>query len=149
MHKTPITGKEKYFLPKMATIFLTVLALDQTTKYLFSTRTITLIPKIIELTPTTNTGSAFGLLQWVPNIFYIILSATVIIAGLALIKKRKLPLTITTLFITGVTGNIIDRIFYGYVRDFIAISIWPSFNIADSAMVIAVILYILQTISAE
>ncbi|MBI4139635.1 signal peptidase II [Candidatus Woesearchaeota archaeon] len=145
MHKTQNSGKEKYSPLKIVLVFLTILVFDQMTKYLFATRTITIIPKIADLTPTTNTGSAFGVLQWMPNTFYIILSAMILAVGLALLKKGKIPPMITILFMAGVAGNMIDRTIYGYVRDFITISIWPSFNIADSVMVISVVLFIIKT----
>ena len=45
----------------------------------------------------------------------------------------------------GTIGNLIDRIVFGYVRDFISISIWPSFNLADIFNVIGVILILIHS----
>jgi len=44
------------------------------------------------------------------------------------------------LVLGGTVGNLIDRIYLGYVTDFIDFSIWPAFNIADSAIVVGIII---------
>jgi len=43
------------------------------------------------------------------------------------------------LFLGGAIGNMIDRLFVGYVTDFINLQFWPAFNIADSALSIAIV----------
>ena len=45
------------------------------------------------------------------------------------------------LIIGGTAGNLIDRISFGYVTDFINFDLWPAFNIADSAVTVGVILF--------
>ena len=44
------------------------------------------------------------------------------------------------LILGGIVGNLIDRLSQGYVTDFIGVGIWPAFNIADSAIVVGVII---------
>ena len=45
------------------------------------------------------------------------------------------------LVLGGTIGNLIDRLRFGYVTDFISISIWPAFNLADSAVVAGAIMF--------
>ncbi len=101
--------------------------LDQLTKFL--------IPGI------TNTGAAFGILQG-QNIFLILLSLIVISIIIFYYKKYKELRLYLILILSGVIGNLIDRIFFGYVRDFINLKIWPVFNLADSYSVTGVILLV-------
>ena len=46
------------------------------------------------------------------------------------------------LVLGGTAGNLIDRLRFGYVTDFIDVGIWPTFNIADSAVVVGVIIFV-------
>ena len=128
-------------------LFLFIVILDLLTKSYFSARTVVIIPNFLSLTPVTNTGSAFGLFQWLPNTVYIALSMIVII-GVAMMggfMSRKNSLFVpylTTFFVAGIAGNLWDRLLFGYVRDFITFSFWPSFNVADSVMVVSVVLFL-------
>jgi signal peptidase II len=56
------------------------------------------------------------------------------------IPDNKLNNTIIALILAGTIGNLIDRLIFGYVIDFIDFQIWPVFNIADSCLTIAAIL---------
>jgi signal peptidase II len=103
-----------------------------------------LIENVIHITPVYNNGIAFGLFKG-HNLFLLVAISLVTSAFIiyALIFKRpKSPLTVMGLFfiLAGAIGNLIDRILYGHVLDFIDIRIWPIFNIADSAITIGVIL---------
>ena len=51
-----------------------------------------------------------------------------------------------SLVVAGALGNIIDRIRFGYVNDFIDVGFWPIFNIADSSISIAITIYILDAL---
>jgi len=95
-----------------------------------------------------NTGAAFGLFQEYPFALIIVnlVTISVLLAG-AYFIFRRLPLVDNRLrrvclglIIGGALGNLIDRLFFGYVTDFIHIGIWPNFNIADSAVVIGTII---------
>src|SRR3989344_7119381 len=81
---------------------------------------------------TKNYGAAFGILQGYRIIFIIIGLAALWI--LIYNKKHFHDLGIYgyVLLISGTIGNLIDRIFLGYVRDFINVGFWPSFNLADT-----------------
>lgn len=95
-----------------------------------------------------NSGAAFGLFQG--QSFLLTLIALVGVAALllyALFFHHKLPFLgnrlgklALGLVLGGTVGNLIDRIYLGYVTDFIAVSIWPAFNIADSAIVVGIII---------
>ena len=89
----------------------------------------------------TNTGAGFGILQGRTTILALI---SLIVAGIIIFNYNKLPKEKYTqilfaIFLGGVIGNLIDRIFRGFVIDFLEFSFWPAFNIADAAISIAVI----------
>ena len=95
-----------------------------------------------------NTGAVFGLFQG--QSFLLTIIALVGVAALllyALFFYRKLPFLgnglgklAFGLVLGGTMGNLIDRIYLGYVTDFIALGSWPAFNIADSAIVVGSII---------
>lgn len=88
---------------------------------------------------TTNTGAAFGILkdqQWL----FILVAIAVSIALLYCIPRYKYPEL--GLLLGGAFGNLIDRLAYGHVIDFINLGFWPSFNIADSSNTISIIILI-------
>jgi signal peptidase II len=100
-----------------------------------------------------NTGSAFGMLKSMGNIFFIlftILALSILIMLFIRDKKNKL---IYSLLIAGAMGNLSDRILYGYVIDFIDLYYrsfhWPAFNVADSSLTTGIILLIYKTFSKE
>ncbi len=90
---------------------------------------------------TTNTGAAFGILQE-QNLLLIGISIVAIaffIIKYKEIPQRPLAQTAAALVLGGIIGNLADRLFRGYVIDFLDFSFWPSFNIADSAITLGVI----------
>lgn len=133
-----------------STAFLIIL-LDQLTKFLVKqalqlNQSIPIIRNILHFTYTTNTGSAFGLFKGL-NLIFVLFSIIVIFAIFYFIKKIK-NLTLLLQFaigslLGGTIGNLIDRLFYGYVIDFIDFRIWHVFNAADSFITISVIFLII------
>ena len=104
------------------------------------------IPHFIRFEYQQNTGMAWGLL---PNSRWLFVAVTVIVAAIivyAIIRYRKtMPRFVAvtlTLVLSGAIGNLIDRLFLGYVRDFIAFDFYdfPVFNIADTCVTIGSIL---------
>jgi signal peptidase II len=145
--------KNKYLW--VGIIVSAVLLLDQYTKYLVETRirlheVIPVISGFFNLTHVRNPGAAFSLLADAPATFRTIffLSATVIAVVVIIVLLRKthewLLVSGFALIMGGAMGNLIDRVRYGEVVDFIQwyyrSYYWPSFNIADSAITIAVVL---------
>ena len=98
------------------------------------------IEGIFHITPTYNKGIAFGLFK--DYNLYIFISVSVItlffILYILLMVRPKSYLFTSGLFLVlaGAVGNLIDRIIYGHVLDFIDFRIWPVFNMADSAITI-------------
>ncbi|MFH1376183.1 MAG: signal peptidase II [Candidatus Woesearchaeota archaeon] len=90
---------------------------------------------------TTNTGAAFSLFQGYTVILSII-SALVIVFILFVYKKYSRYYLSLGLILGGTIGNLIDRIMFGYVRDFVDFGFWPVFNIADAANTIGVIILV-------
>jgi signal peptidase II len=123
-------------------------ALDQLTKQLVVSslgngRKIDVIDGVLTLRITLNPGGAFGLGQGAPGLFLV---ATVgIVAMLILVARRTEDSTWLVplgLVLGGGLGNLSDRLFRstgGRVVDFIDFHVWPVFNVADSAIVIGVV----------
>ena len=96
-----------------------------------------------------NYGAAFGLFQ---NATMIFIWAAVIVIGLVLFLYYKIPKRTDIriyvgLILGGAVSNLIDRLAFGYVIDYIDLKVWPAFNIADAALtigMIGVIIYLLQ-----
>jgi len=116
-----------------------IFILDQITKKIFSqTGSIPIIDGYLHLSLTKNTGISFGLLQ--NTRLLPLLIALIIIVGLLWyypqIPKGKSYQFFTALVLGGALGNVLDRLLYGYVIDFIDFMWWPAFNIADAGITI-------------
>lgn len=129
---------------KYSQIFLSALGivvLDQVTKYLAKTLLSTpiVLASFLQLKFTTNTGAAFSLFSKYPEL---LMWLSIIIIGAVFYYLDRLvdelPAIPLGLIIGGAFGNLADRIFLGRVTDFIALSFWPTFNVADSSIFIGV-----------
>lgn len=122
---------------KKLLLALIIVVIDQITKFIFTNK------KFLFINYITNTGAAFGILKD-SNLFLIIASFIVIAIILSLYKKSQYKLGLA-LMLAGTIGNLIDRIAFGFVRDFIDLKIWPIFNIADlsNTVGVAIIIYYL------
>lgn len=130
-------------------IVISILSLDQISKFIISKclslgESIPVVNGIFSLTLVHNAGAAFGLLK---NQVYIFILATVFAVILILLdlhkkenKKVSLYTISLSLVLAGALGNLVDRVFFGYVIDFLDFHIWPVFNIADSSITIGAIL---------
>ncbi len=102
---------------------------------------IVVVKNFLSITYTTNPGGAFGLFSKYSYLL-LILGIIVAVAGIVMAKKIfALPLSYQIslgLLLGGSLGNLLDRIKYGKVIDFIAFSFWPTFNIADVAICIGI-----------
>ncbi|MDA1197231.1 MAG: signal peptidase II [Nanoarchaeota archaeon] len=124
-------------------IALMVLFLDRITKVLvernmFLSQTIPLIRTVFHFTFVQNTGAGFGLLRGQQSLLILVSLAVVVIIiySLPAILKDKKTLLPFALLFGGAVGNLIDRVYFGYVIDFIDFRIWPVFNVADTAITI-------------
>ncbi|MBU4342780.1 MAG: signal peptidase II [Candidatus Omnitrophica bacterium] len=152
----PIQRRKKQALISFVSIFA-ILVLDQSLKSLVRLKlavgeSIPLINNIFHITYVSNTGAAFGLFKNSAVIFIIIsVVAIVFIAGLILRSIKRAEFMADPIFdsgliliISGAIGNLIDRLKFGYVIDFIDVRIWPVFNIADTSITIGTLLLILS-----
>lgn len=145
--------RNKY--PWVAAIAGMVVLLDQLTKYLvvkkfYLHESVKVIPGFFSLTYVRNPGAAFGILAGASGSWRTIFFATVSLAALAviatLVRKTsdRLPIIAFSLIGGGAVGNLIDRVRFGEVVDFIEWYYgsfhWPTFNIADSAITAGVTL---------
>ena len=137
---------KKWFI--ISVTIISVLVIDLITKhFLFAIDYFNLIPNVISIASNGgNTGAAFGIFS--DNTILLIVVSIIMIVVLFIFnyfeKERSVFYCIAFGFIVGgACGNLIDRIFLGYVRDFIYLDFWPSFpvfNFADSFLTIGAIL---------
>lgn len=131
---------------KFGWITLLVLGLDQLTKLAARqlTGAVTLIPDVLGLRYAENTGMAFSLLSGRPWLLGL-LSAVLIAAGFLVLRRFHLgtPARIAAmLMLGGAVGNMIDRLFTGYVVDMIEVLFidFAIFNVADAALTVGCVL---------
>jgi len=101
------------------------------------------LERYVSLTYVTNTGAAFGLFPDYGTIFMII--AVVVIVAIVIYYHRLpgdrwLVQISLGLQLAGALGNLLDRLRYGHVIDFIDFKIWPVFNLADSSIFVGVVI---------
>lgn len=104
---------------------------------------------MLTLTYLRNNGSAFGMFSGKINAFLVLTVIIVAVITYIVIRmpvtKRYLPMYIVcTMLISGAIGNLIDRVRFGYVRDFIYFKLinFPVFNVADCYVTISVAIFI-------
>ena len=128
---------------------LLIFLVDQGSKYLVLRNLawgepwnpITSLKRLVSLTLVTNTGAAFGLLPDHGTLFAIV---AIIVVIAILLYERHIPTDQPWLRIAlgmqlgGAAGNLVDRLHYGHVIDFIDFKVWTIFNLADSAIVVGV-----------
>lgn len=122
----------KYLLSSAAIIIL----LDQFFKFFLTGKTYSLFGFNI-ISYTENTGAAFSILEGYRWLFIAVALASLVVVFyyVTLIRFYNLSLEVSLGFLVGgIIGNLIDRILLGYVRDFINLDFWPTFNLADASM---------------
>lgn len=145
---------------KILIIATIALALDQITKiiidmFLSLNESIKVIPNFFYLTLVHNEGAAWGLFSNAKMVIAIgtIIAMIIIYHFIYCFKENRRNRLAFGLLIGGLAGNLIDRIMFGYVRDFLDFYIikydYPVFNIADICIVIGVILLIIAVIKGE
>lgn len=106
-----------------------------------------------------NSGAAFGILseqsgwqRWFLSVISITISVFLIFWIKNTIDTSKLESFSMTIILAGAIGNLIDRLLYGYVIDFIHLYwgeySWPNFNLADSSITIGAILLIYSQVAS-
>ena len=113
-------------------------------------QTVPLIPPILHLTYVQNTGMAFGLFQGALGWLVLCSIGVSIWLVLELRRRQARPRPLQwglMLVLAGAIGNLIDRVWLGYVVDFIDLRVWPVFNVADSCITIGVALLLWQSLA--
>ena len=143
-------------------LIIAIIALDQWSKWAIKTsfnlyQSEPVIQDLLHFTYVTNDGMAFGLSF--PGGKHILLVMTILLTGFIigfLWKEREgHPLVKygLALILSGAIGNLIDRLLYGKVVDFLDLMIgdfhWYIFNVADSSVTIGMVLFIVHSIIFE
>jgi len=110
------------------------------------------VPDWLSLTYTRNKGAAFGIL---PNETLLFVLIALVVVGVIVAYFRFLPANRPWLKLSlglqlgGAVGNLIDRLRQGYVVDFVSIKSLPIFNIADSCIVVGVVILAYYLLTAQ
>ena len=143
-------------------LILVIVALDQWSKWAIKTsfnlyQSKPIIQDLLHFTYVTNDGMAFGLSF--PGGKHVLLIMTILLTGFIVgflwKEKNGHPLIKygLALILSGAIGNLIDRLLYGKVVDFLDLMIgnfhWYIFNIADSSVTIGMILFIIHSFYIE
>lgn len=149
---------------KWSWVSLLVIVLDQLTKQWASSsldygEPVPVIP-FFNLTLMHNTGAAFSFLsdaggwqRWFFALVALAISGVILVWLKRLPGEKKLLAIALTLVLGGALGNVWDRIYLGYVVDFIDVYYqnlhWPAFNLADGAISIGAVLLIIDSLRGE
>ena len=137
------------------TVF-SVVFFDRVTKVFFSKilslgESISIIRHVLHMTLVHNTGIAFGLFKDQGAVFIVIPIIAIVLLAYNIFyyksneeKLSRLYIIAFSLILGGAIGNLIDRIIYGHVVDFIDFRVWPVFNLADSAITIGAFIIAIQ-----
>lgn len=151
-----VASMKQFILP------LAIVGLDQATKWLVIQRLplyedVPLISGLLSLQHVRNSGAVFGFLSGADIPFKPYLLA--LVSGCALLalayyartipREERLPRFALSLVIGGAMGNLIDRVRFGYVVDFVKMywenHVWPNYNVADSAISAGLVLLIVDS----
>jgi signal peptidase II len=138
-------------------VTLPLYLLDQVTKWLVlrfisTDEFVPVIPGFFYLVQVHNTGAAFGMLKD-NNLFFTILATAALILVAVFARRGAFADAPSrfgaALLVSGVLGNLTDRILHGYVIDFLDVVLpwyghWPAFNVADSAICGAATLFLIS-----
>ncbi len=160
----PVGGRTAFDAGKLHYLFisLAVIVLDQWTKWLVEVHlphhsTHPVIPGFLNLTHVRNTGVAFGLFasdgaqtSWVLTLLGLVALTAVAVYFWFTPGRDRFLLVSLALVVGGAIGNLIDRVSSGAVTDFIDVYVgashWPSFNVADSAISVGIVLMAIDSL---
>jgi len=129
---------------KLLSVSSFVVIVDRLTKYILfrnlsEGESIRIVPGIFHITLVLNSGAAFGLFRG-RSVFFTVSTALVIIFICLYMWRGEckdiLILIALGLIMGGAAGNLIDRVVFGYVIDFMDFRVWPVFNIADASITV-------------
>jgi len=140
-----------------------VFVVDQTTKLLIRKtvalhESIPVVDGLVDIVHARNPGAAFSFLAeapaWFRGPFFVVISITAIVVLLYVIARLPLEDRLMRIALGGVlggaVGNLLDRLMYGEVTDFVDLHWrgyhWPAFNVADSSITLAVTAVVVQAL---
>lgn len=127
-------------------LVLFLVFLDQLSKFYLFGRNIKIF-EYFSFNYVSNTGALFGWFKGY-NLLFIVLSLIVI--GIIFYNYRSKKLRFGFDFIlAGAFGNLIDRVFRGYVVDFIDFKVWPVFNLADAFVTMGVLILLYKMLKEK
>ncbi len=148
--KNAVRSQIDIFL-SLITVF-SIVFVDRITKIFFSNilsegESWPVIRNVLHMTLVHNSGIAFGLFKDQGIVFIIVplIAIVLLIYNIYYYKYNdeklsRLYIIAFSMILAGAIGNLIDRIYFGYVIDFIDFQVWPVFNIADSAITIGALI---------
>jgi len=157
INKASLATQVKLLRAMLITAVLSV-SLDQLTKYMVrktvapNNETIKVISGYFEINYAENTGAAFGMFRGQNSVFIVVSSIAIcfIFVYYRQFKESTWMKISLGLLLGGALGNLIDRVIFQYVTDFISVRVWllgwrlwPSFNIADASVCIGAAMLIL------
>ncbi len=128
--------KNSKIVADVAGTIVIVLFLDQASKFI--------VLRYFNNIASFNSGGAFGVGRNIDGYVYISLALVVVSVFMVLFSIRNKPNLVLpfSLIMSGASSNLLDRILRSHVVDFIDPKIWPSFNIADSAIFVGAVLIV-------
>ncbi len=156
--------KQKYWI--FLIFCFGVLALDQWTKYIIVQKLllyqrVEVIHGFFNIVHVRNTGGAFGIFGGerggIGSILFVVVSLIAIgVIVFLFVKTRENEKTLAlsfSLILSGALGNLVDRLHYGEVIDFLDFHLstyhWPAFNVADSAICVGIGLMALEILKRD
>ena len=139
-------------------VAVATVVLDQVTKAAVVSRLgicerIPILGTSLRLTHIRNSGAVFGMMRSASTYFtfFSIIAAVILVVVLFFARRASVLVRVSLgMVMGGAVGNLIDRLRYGAVVDFIDVGVsesvrWPCFNVADSAITVGVILLIVSS----
>jgi signal peptidase II len=137
-------------------VAISALGADRLTKWLVSSRldlgTSVKVAGPLEISHVQNSGIAFGLFSQATSLVVVLTSAIVLWIFFFFARsgaRHPLLPAALGLVIGGSVSNLLDRVTSGHVTDFIDVGLWPSFNLADSFIVLGVAFLIVFLIAPD
>lgn len=140
-------------------ISLGVVLLDQATKYLVCkdltvwTSRIDVLPGVFSIVHVRNTGAAWGILRGQAVLLAVLsigVGAAIVLRFRQLVEGHRERVWALGLVLGGIAGNLVDRVLWGSVIDFLSFYYrsfeWPAFNVADSAISCGVGLFVVSSL---